>query len=570
VKFLCDQCKAKYQIADEKVAGRTVRMKCRKCGHMIEVRAEVTESSVSRFPPAAPEGEREQKGSPLATSLSAARPAPRPAAQAPGALAGAFQKKVKSDDDDATIMAPASIAFEASVTDEWYAAINGVPVGPVRLSELRTKVAAGQVTEDTLVWQDGFEEWRPVKTITQLAAIVREAAGQKPLTGTSPPSPTPAPPRAGVAPAGVKPSPAARQTAPIGPAPAAAAVRNNVVPISRGAPSSGSAAVALAAPAPAAPASSPALAPAAAPAAAALSNPFAGIDPFAAPAPAAAPAAQVASDPFAFGAPAPSADPFALPPPQNEAVAAPLFAPAPAPAMAAPAVTELPPQPPQEQQKKGAPLFFIAAVVLAAAFGITAAVLTFKKDPAQPLPVASATPSAAPVVPTASAATTAAPTETVAQVEPDAGAASTPQKVAMGGPKPATGGAPAAPSATTKTAADLGSLGLTTGSGGATGPSGGPAGPSAGSGQALDAASIQKTIGTYKAAVKRKCWDNAAENKPSANVQVSVTVAGNGSVTSASASGDDPAVAKCVENHVRGWHFDGGGQTVIPFHFVRQ
>ena len=39
MKFLCENCKAKYQIADEKVAGKTVRMKCRKCGHQIEVDA---------------------------------------------------------------------------------------------------------------------------------------------------------------------------------------------------------------------------------------------------------------------------------------------------------------------------------------------------------------------------------------------------------------------------------------------------------------------------------------------------------------------------------------------------
>ena len=41
MKFLCDQCKAKYQIADEKVQGKTLRMKCRKCGHVIEIRAAV-------------------------------------------------------------------------------------------------------------------------------------------------------------------------------------------------------------------------------------------------------------------------------------------------------------------------------------------------------------------------------------------------------------------------------------------------------------------------------------------------------------------------------------------------
>ena len=37
MKFLCDSCKTKYQIPDEKVAGRTLRMKCRKCGHMVAI-----------------------------------------------------------------------------------------------------------------------------------------------------------------------------------------------------------------------------------------------------------------------------------------------------------------------------------------------------------------------------------------------------------------------------------------------------------------------------------------------------------------------------------------------------
>ena len=46
MKFLCDQCKAKYQIADEKVQGKTLRMKCRKCGHIIEIRASSAHESM--------------------------------------------------------------------------------------------------------------------------------------------------------------------------------------------------------------------------------------------------------------------------------------------------------------------------------------------------------------------------------------------------------------------------------------------------------------------------------------------------------------------------------------------
>src|SRR6188768_1294430 len=37
MKFLCPCCKAKYQIGDDKVAGRSVRMKCRKCGYVTQV-----------------------------------------------------------------------------------------------------------------------------------------------------------------------------------------------------------------------------------------------------------------------------------------------------------------------------------------------------------------------------------------------------------------------------------------------------------------------------------------------------------------------------------------------------
>ncbi|MCW5834736.1 MAG: zinc-ribbon domain-containing protein, partial [Labilithrix sp.] len=147
MKFLCDSCKAKYQIADEKVAGKTVRMKCRKCGHQIEVRAAVTETSVASAPPrppASPSAPRPPMKSGLATSLSAAKPR-APSAAPGGALAGAF----KSNVHDAPASAPGdrpSASIELSVTDEWYVAINGVPVGPVRISELRRKAAGGAVT----------------------------------------------------------------------------------------------------------------------------------------------------------------------------------------------------------------------------------------------------------------------------------------------------------------------------------------------------------------------------------------------------------------------------------------
>ena len=50
MKFLCGNCKAKYQIADEKVTGRTLRMKCRRCDHDILIDGH---SMPASHPPAA-------------------------------------------------------------------------------------------------------------------------------------------------------------------------------------------------------------------------------------------------------------------------------------------------------------------------------------------------------------------------------------------------------------------------------------------------------------------------------------------------------------------------------------
>ena len=86
-----------------------------------------------------------------------------------GALAGAFSLAVGG-------LSEAPGAESASMpADEWFVGINGVPVGPIRLSELRSKAASGSVGRESLVWRDGFEDWRPLKTFPELVAIVDES-----------------------------------------------------------------------------------------------------------------------------------------------------------------------------------------------------------------------------------------------------------------------------------------------------------------------------------------------------------------------------------------------------------
>jgi predicted Zn finger-like uncharacterized protein len=261
MKFLCDQCKAKYQIADEKVQGKTLRMKCRKCGHVIEIRALTGDTKHSTVPPssgalssqqtmqldslsdeaaaaalsnpsipqapknpfarapaagtpankAAPPrpgggiaspprpgglggglgGRADATGarSPLAGSPTGTRPIGRPEAPKktavttppeddngpPSALANAFNRSVTRKPE---LTNPSSSASTDPPAEEWYVAIEEVPVGPIRLTDLRAKYGEGNVTDDSLVWREGFEEWRPLRTLAELHELVREEVSQ--------------------------------------------------------------------------------------------------------------------------------------------------------------------------------------------------------------------------------------------------------------------------------------------------------------------------------------------------------------------------------------------------------
>ena len=313
MKFLCPSCKAKYQIADEKVIGRSVKMKCRQCGHIIEIQESVvgasagisdapialssipvpaphkpipedmairpkaslgsslaakapikparlpsTEASaglpgvgrnlrppgtgairnespvrattfgalstpsaaasrlpakppVSGTPHAEPPSERPLARPPVDRSLPSASPFGKSSQEVAHSHSGArvapigrvprttsqaapTQAAIGIDEKaSAATVAPrrtgealaeaftsavgvaASLSVDQFVGDEWYVGIDDTPVGPIPLTELRARAAQGQVTIDSLVWRDGFEDWKPVRSFPELLAVVEEA-----------------------------------------------------------------------------------------------------------------------------------------------------------------------------------------------------------------------------------------------------------------------------------------------------------------------------------------------------------------------------------------------------------
>jgi predicted Zn finger-like uncharacterized protein len=555
VKFLCEQCKAKYQIADEKVAGKTVRMKCRKCGHLIEVRAAVVETSVAGPPPqhepsassGAAGGQRtvpsaatdrtttaalRAAGGPRAQGQTGGAPRPPGLAGTPppsperagGALESAFKNVVRHEGSLSTTAARGGQREEGSApfdmadlspSDEWYVGINGVPVGPIRVAELRRKAALGAVTEDSLVWQEGLDEWRPLRSFAELAASVREAMSRlsRPPAGEFRSSvPPPPPPRAPSRP------PAGASRGSSSPRAIPAPSRSNVVPIM----SRLATAERLEEPKPER--SSPVLVPPAQQLASAM----------------------VVSEPFPGTAPAP----VALAVPATPA-----------------AVAEVAPR-----EKKSPPWIQLAMIAAAVAFGITTAVVVvpaFLNRPASsPAPSAASAMSMPSAVPASPAAATAASTASEA-----AETLVNQTTITARSPGPA-GGSKTAASATPQSpgrSLDLHALAQSAPTIAPVDDTGSEAPKAAG--QCFSEGQVQQVIGLHQVAIRRACWERNPTAKLTVNVSVSMTIGPDGSAQGVAANGDEPSVAKCIENDVRGWRFPAMGcsqKTNFSLKFVRQ
>ena len=131
MKISCPSCSAKYSIADEKVNNRLAKIRCRKCGATIVIDGKIDPPSVTT----ADGGGAEAQGG--------------AAAQAPAG--GGATYSVDFADNDQRNLTVAEIA----------AAYN-----------------AGEVTAETYVWADGFDDWKPLGEVSEIV----EALHSKPAS----------------------------------------------------------------------------------------------------------------------------------------------------------------------------------------------------------------------------------------------------------------------------------------------------------------------------------------------------------------------------------------------------
>jgi hypothetical protein len=73
-------------------------------------------------------------------------------------------------------------SVQAGAIDElpregWFVGVNGVPLGPIPLGDLRELAIAGHIDRRSLVWREGQPEWRPLGKFPGLARVIDDGSG---------------------------------------------------------------------------------------------------------------------------------------------------------------------------------------------------------------------------------------------------------------------------------------------------------------------------------------------------------------------------------------------------------
>jgi len=115
MKIVCDSCGAKYSIADEKVAGKVFKIRCKKCGAIIVVR-----------------------GDQVATQEEEAAPVQEP------------------------------VATDAI----WHVVVDGDQQGPFAPDQVAELMTAGTIDWESYVWREGFEGWLAARDVPELIEAI--------------------------------------------------------------------------------------------------------------------------------------------------------------------------------------------------------------------------------------------------------------------------------------------------------------------------------------------------------------------------------------------------------------
>jgi len=119
MKIVCDSCGAKYSIADEKVAGKVFKIRCKKCSAVIVVK-----------------GDNQEEGGDEATRV-----------------------------------------YDYGSEAVWHVVVGGDQQGPLAPRQLGEMLAEGKIDWEAYVWREGMDGWQPAKDVEPLVNAITESEG---------------------------------------------------------------------------------------------------------------------------------------------------------------------------------------------------------------------------------------------------------------------------------------------------------------------------------------------------------------------------------------------------------
>jgi predicted Zn finger-like uncharacterized protein len=169
MKFTCDSCGAQYMISDDKVGPNGVKVRCKKCQHVVLVRRPADAAPAVAPAPTASAAEGSGLDAELGQAFDSMLGGAPPAAAAPSPD---LQSTQLMSEEDAARIAAAAPAGGTNAASDWYVAIGESQVGPLPLPEVKRKWEAGEVGPDSLVWKPGMSDWQALSSVGDLAAAL--------------------------------------------------------------------------------------------------------------------------------------------------------------------------------------------------------------------------------------------------------------------------------------------------------------------------------------------------------------------------------------------------------------
>ncbi len=154
MRFSCKKCKTQYTIADEKVRGKVIKVRCKRCNRLLVVRDD--------RPAEPPDGSDEDPAVLQDRSLEQ---------EFESAFGGLVPSEAPpSEPEPEPTPPPAADADEQEPV--WYCGLDGAEEGPLTLLDVESGIRDGSITADHFVWRDGMDDWLPIEEVPELARLL--------------------------------------------------------------------------------------------------------------------------------------------------------------------------------------------------------------------------------------------------------------------------------------------------------------------------------------------------------------------------------------------------------------